>query len=502
MPRWCSAIAALRPPPASSWPASCPDETRRDDDRGACRPGRRHEHQPAWQGGGRRTTSMSDDGAIIHVPERVKAQKGFLLRVTAATALGEGLDGYDLGIISVVLPTIAHELNLSVVMLGLIGASTLIGIFFGSPTVGWLTDRFGRRKLFTIDIISFVILGLLQLFVQAGWQLLIVRLLLGIAIGAEYAIGPAMLAELSPSHGRGERLGWLQTLWYVGFLGAVVIAYALTAANVGWRVILATSAIPAVITLVLRYGLPESPRWLLSRDRVEEARRIVNKYLGGEAYWTTEQMAGESVAPGKFRELFAPGMRTRTWFASIFWFCNVAPYFAIFTFAPLVFATLHISDERISTIAANGLAALGAIIAMLVIDRAGRRPTLIVCFWVATVSLGVIGAWSGAPGIIVVLCFALFSLFAAGAGMLEGVYPAEIFPSHLRAQGTGFAAAFSRLGAASGTFLLPIGIAHWGIGPSVLVGAVLSAIGLGVTYAWAPETANISLTKSSHVKHA
>jgi len=445
---------------------------------------------------------MSDDSAIIHVPEKVKAQKGFLLRITAATALGEGLDGYDLGIISVVLPAIALELNLSVVMLGLIGASTLIGIFIGSPAVGWLTDRYGRRTLFTIDIVSFVILGLLQLFVQTGWQLLVVRLLLGVAIGAEYAIGPAMLAELSPSHGRGERLGWLQTLWYVGFLGAVVLAYGLDAAHVPWRVILATSAIPAIVTLVLRYGLPESPRWLLSRDRVEEARRIVNKYLGGEAYWTTEQLTGESVRPGKFHELFAPGMRTRTAFASIFWFCVVAPYFAIFTFAPLVFSTLHISDARISTIAANGVAALGAIAGMFLVDRVGRRPMLIVCFWVLVVTLGLIGGWSAAPGIIVVLCFALFSFFDAGAGMLCGVYPAEIFPSHLRAQGTGFAAAFSRIGAAGGTFLLPLGIAHIGLGPSVLIGAAICAVGLVVTYLWAPETTDISLTKTSSIEQS
>ena len=74
--------------------------------------------------------------------------------------------------------------------------------------------------------------------------------------------------------------------------------------------------------------------------------------LGVDAYFTTGQLAGESVRPGKFHELFAPGMRTRTAFACIFWFCVVAPYFAIFTFAPLVFSTLHISDARISTIAA------------------------------------------------------------------------------------------------------------------------------------------------------
>jgi putative MFS transporter len=276
-----------------------------------------------------------------------------------------------------------------------------------------------------------------------------------------------------------------------------VIAYSLDAANVPWRWILATSAIPAIITLVLRYGLPESPRWLLSRDRVEEARRIVNKYLGGEAYWTTEQMMGESVRPGKFHELFAPGMRTRTAFSCIFWFAAVAPYFAIFTFAPLVFSTLHLSDERVSTIAANGVAALGAFVGMFVIDRAGRRPTLIACFWVMTITIALIGGWSAAPGIIVVLCFALFSFFAAGAGMLCGVYPAELFPSQLRAQGTGLAAAFSRIGAAGGTFLLPIGITHLGIGPSVLIGAVICAIGLGVTYLWAPETTNVSLTQTS-----
>ena len=345
-----------------------------------------------------------------------------------------------------------------------------------------------------------MILGLLQLFVQTGWQLLVVRLLLGVAIGAEYAIGPAMLAELSPSHGRGERLAWLQTLWYVGFLGAVVLAYGLDAAHVPWRVILATSAIPAVVTLVLRYGLPESPRWLISRDRVEEARQIVNKYLGGEAYFTTEQLMGESVRPGKFHELFAPGMRTRTAFASIFWFCVVAPYFAIFTFAPLVFSTLHISDERISTIAANGVAAIGALISTLVIERTGRRPMLIACFWVMTITLAVIGGWSAAPGIIVVICFALFSFFDAGAGMLCGVYPAELFPSHLRASGTGVAAAFSRLGAAGGTFLLPLGIAHLGVGPSMLIGAAICAIGLFVTYIWAPETTGISLTRTSSLE--
>ena len=426
----------------------------------------------------------------------LKSNKGFLRRVTTATAFGEGLDGYDLGAISVVLPAITQEFGLSALTVGLIGASTLIGIFVGGPVVGYLTDRFGRRRLFTLDVIGFVILGLLQLVVANAWQLLVVRLLLGVAIGAEYAIGPTMLAEFSPSKGRGRRLCNLQACWYIGFLLAVVLAYVLTSAGVSWRWILATSAVPAIITMVLRYGLPESPRWLMSRDRVEEARRIVNEYLGGEAYFRTEDLAGESVKPARFRELFAPGMRSRSAFVCIFWACLVAPYFAIFTFAPLVFTALHVSDVRVGTIAANGVAALGAVAGMILIERVGRRPMLIGCFWIMAVALTVIGAWSAAPALIVVVCFAAFSFFNAAGGDLTGVYPSEVFPSELRASGIGLAAAASRIGAAAGTFLLPVGISNIGVGPSVLIGAAVVVVGLGVSYLWAPETTGLSLTKT------
>jgi len=115
---------------------------------------------------------------VFRVPEPVRSNKGFLRRVVAATALGEGLDGYDLGVISVVLPLITTELGLSSLAAGLIGASTLIGIFVGAPIVGYLTDRFGRKRLFTLDVVAFVILGLAQLVVANAWELLVIRLLL------------------------------------------------------------------------------------------------------------------------------------------------------------------------------------------------------------------------------------------------------------------------------------------------------------------------------------
>jgi MFS transporter, putative metabolite transport protein len=433
----------------------------------------------------------------FNFPEQVRGKPGFLARMTAATALGEGLDGYDLGVISVVLPQITSQYSMSSFEAGLVGASTLIGIFIGAPLVGIITDRVGRRIPFTIDIMFFIVLGLAQLIVTGIWTLFAVRLLLGVAIGAEYSIGAAMMSELSPSKGRGSRLAWLQVCWYVGYLLAVIVGYTLRSAGVSWHLILGTSAIPGIVTMILRWGMPESPRWLLSQDRVEEARRIVNEYLGGEQYFEKEDLGGEEARPGHYRELFAPNMRKRTTFACVFWFCIVAPYFAIFTFAPLVFDSLHISDQRTATIAANGIAAVGSLLGMLLIERVGRRPMLIVAFWVTAVCLFVIGGWSAAPGMVVVICFGVFSLFNAGGGNLTGVYPAELFPSELRSSGVGLAAAFSRIGAAAGTFLLPIGITHIGIGASVCIGGALCVIGAVISHLWAPETTGASLTRTA-----
>jgi putative MFS transporter len=168
--------------------------------------------------------------------EQSPTARRFLRRMTLTTAWGEGLDGYDLGVLSVVLPLLSIELGVSPIWAGLIGASSLIGIFFGAPIVGYLTDRFGRRLLFLIDIAAFVVLNILQGVVTKPWQLFVVRLLIGVAIGAEYAIGAAMLAEFAPSRGRGRRLSKLLVYWYFGYLASVVAAYALVdLAGLSWR---------------------------------------------------------------------------------------------------------------------------------------------------------------------------------------------------------------------------------------------------------------------------
>lgn len=408
--------------------------------------------------------------------------------MTLTTAWGEGLDGYDLGVLSVVLPLLIADLDAFPVWAGLIGASSLIGIFFGAPIVGYLTDRFGRRRLFLVDMAAFVVLNILQGFVNEPWQLFVVRLLLGVAIGAEYAIGAAMLAEFAPSHGRGRRLSKLLVYWYAGYLVSVVIAYALVdVAGLSWRWVLVTGALPALVVLVMRAGLPESPRWLIQHGRADEARRIVHEHLGGDEYFRSEEYGEEQTGAG-WQQLFGPDLRRRTIFICVFWACLVAPYFAIFTFAPQVFAALQLGDPRASTIAANAVAAVGAVVGMLTIERMGRRRQLIGPFWIMAGALLVVGLWADAPALVIVACFALFSFFNAMAGNLTAVYPIEIFPTAVRSSGVGVASAFSRIGAAIGTFLLPVGISTIGFGASMLIGAALCVIGAVESQIMAPET--------------
>lgn len=421
--------------------------------------------------------------------------RGFLARFTAATAFGEGLDGYDLGTISVVLPAIESAFDLSAFAQGLLAASSLAGIFFGGPIFGYLTDRFGRRAIFILDLIAFVALGVSQGVADSFAVLFALRFALGLAIGAEYAIGQTMLAEVVPTEGRGRRLSSLQAAWYGGFLLAVIVAYVLKGIGVDWRWILATGAVPGLATLIMRQGLPESPRWLASVGREKEARAIVEEHLGSE-YYEREDLDQESGERARFSRLFEADMWRSTAFSSIFFTCLVAPYFAIFTFAPQVFSSLGFHDPKISIIASNAVAFLGSVAGMLVIERSGRRPLLLASFWVMVVTTVVIGVFGSAPVAILLACFVGFAFFNAISGDLTGVYPAEIFPSELRGQGVGFSAAMSRIGAAGGTFLLPLGIAHLGIGTSLLIAAGVCAVGLVVTYMWAPETTDLTLTEA------
>lgn len=372
-------------------------------------------------------------------------------------------DGYILSSIGLSLITLTPAFHLDAVTTGLIGAATLFGILVGAPLFGHLTDRHGRRILMIADLCTFVVVAIAQIFATNAAELIALRFVLGLAIGADYPIATAIVAEFMPAKRRGAALSAVEAVWFFGAAVAYVAGYALLKTGpASWKWILASPAIFAALGLFLRTTAPESPMWLAARD-AGELQRV------------------------SFATLFHAPFRGRLAFVSAMWLLQVVPLFAIYTYAPTVLAVLRIGDRSspLGSIAITAAFALGAVVAMPLIEGWGRRPICILGFGVAVVAFGVLPY---AGGNVVVVAFLAYAVGMGAATVLELVYPAELFPTALRASATGFAAAISRIGAFVGTFLLPLGLARFGATTIILGACALSFAGLAISLPWAPET--------------
>jgi putative MFS transporter len=429
-------------------------------------------------------------------------KRRFLARLIAVLLGGMFLDGYILGIIGPVTETMADDLSLSSLWVGLIAAGPLLGIFIGSPIGGWATDKFGRKPMFILDMGLFVVASALQFvagasqfFVDSAVQLFFIRLLMGIAIGGEYSIGFPLMAEFAPARLRGRLLALTVVAWYVGFMVAFLVGHMLTSIDMSWRVILGSSTFIALVLFIARIGLPESPRWLWNQGRRREALDIAHRYMESSADMT--DVEHEDTQKGSFGMLFSRQYWRTTLFAAGFWFCAVAPYFAIATFADSVLKQYGLSGGFAGGIGLSALSVAGVTVTVLLIDRVGRRVLTVPPQWLCTVLLALIGLWVTAPPTVVLAMFLTFSFFTAMYGTLTSVYPGEVFPTEIRGLGTGFSAAVSRIGAALGTFLLPWSMANLGASVSMLIAAGVAFVGAALSQWLAPETKGMSLTEAA-----
>lgn len=424
------------------------------------------------------------------------AMNRFHVRVAAYTTGGYFCDGYILGSIGLVIPMISGPMGLGPLWQGLIGASALVGITLGALIFGPITDRVGRQKILVFDLMVFVVASLAQAFVQEPVLLLVLRLILGLAMGADYAIGPALLAEFVPARRRGSLLSSLNMVWTIGFVASYGVGLWIQAAggDDAWRWMLASGAVPAFVTLLMRLGTPESPRWLVSQGRVEEARKIVKTHIGPEYDVDTTE---PTTAPARYRELFSARYRKRVIFAGVFWLCQVFPYFGIGTFLPSVLDGLGMHDDLAGEIWYNAILAVGAIGGFLVMDLLPRRRFTIWSFAIVAVALLMLAVRPHGPIGYVLPTLLVLALVISAAADLESVYPAEVFPTEVRASGVGLAAAISRVGAALSTFVMPTILGGAGIGVTMFVLLVVVLAGLVVSVLYAPETRRVRLTEAA-----
>ncbi len=423
----------------------------------------------------------------------------FLKKLTVFCAGGPFLDGYILVIIAAALVQMEPIFNLDAHWNGLIGAASLAGLFVGGIFVGYLTDLIGRKTMYTYDLLAFVILSLLMLVAQTPLQIVILRFLMGIAIGADYPIATALLTEYAPKRHRAFMLGILMAMFFLGSMTATVVGYFFIDVEGSWRWMLFSPAVLATILIIGRIGTPESPRWLLSKGRTEEALVNVKKVYGDSADLPD---LDQDIVETKVSKLLEPGYLKRLIYVCGFWMCQIVPLFGIYTFGPAIlsmFGLAHGKQAMLGEVLISFVFLVGVLAMIKGSDRFGRRPLMIWSFVLMTIGMAILAAFPYASPWVIALGFTIYAFFSGGPNIMEWIAPNELFPTEIRATAVGIGTGVSRVGACIGTYFLPSWLANLGLGPTMWILTGVTFFGLLICIAFAPETKGMTLAEASQI---
>ena len=403
--------------------------------------------------------------------------------------LGQIACGYALGIAGTAVTAAIEPLKLNSFWVGLLGAGTLIGLM-GSIVIGNIADKAGRKLLFYVDMILFTGISLLQFVVTEPGLLLVLRIGLGITIAIDYTVGSALLTEWFPRKQSARFQSLLIIFWTIGFVASYFVGISINGSGDStWKYIFISSAIPGLVTAVVRLivRVPESPSWLAAVGRKEEADCLVKQYLSKE-YIVTNVVKAEEVEKVSWTELFNKKNRRNTMVGGLFYACQVFPYFGVSIFIPILVENMNMTNPNASGAIYNIFVGIGAVAGVILFDRISRRAFLISTFYISAIAALGIVLGQHAPMAFTMVCFSVFAIGMSISVVAENPYPPELFDTRLRASGVGAVIAMSRIGAALGTFLLPIIVDKAGVYVTLIVCMAILLVGGIVCQFYAPET--------------
>ncbi|HZU57845.1 MAG TPA: sugar porter family MFS transporter [Actinocrinis sp.] len=444
-----------------------------------------------------------------------RAPTGFYWRLTLLATLGGFLFGYDTSNIGSALNFVPYDLR--GLAQGYLVSGASLGAAAGAILAGPAADRFGRKTLLVVDAGIYALGAILSAVTVDAGMLLAARTLIGLAIGADSAIATAYIAEYAPKNRRGSLTMLQQWMITVGILSAYIIALIIysawpgSAASVGWRLVLGLGAVPALVGLVLRTQMPESPRWLLRHGRYDEVRKAVRALGAGDvgeqeirrAASVIEQIEGGDRE--KRRRAWTPGVRRALAVVCVFFVfqqitgINVPLYYGPHLLGP-IFSGAH-ADLVHTTVAGVEVTAIMTAVNVAAtylgfrwIDRFGRKALaiggytgMIVFALVSALGLGLLSGTTQLVVIMVGLDFFIAS-FAIGVGGVGWTLQGEVFPTAVRGQAAAFAAMIDWLANFALIEVFPVWQNAISLGGVMVCFAALCALAIVFVWKFLPET--------------
>lgn len=373
---------------------------------------------------------------------------GFVIVVSAIAAIGGLLFGYDTGVISGAILFIKQQFSLDSSMQEFTVSAVLIGSVPGAALGGILGDRFGRRNMIMLAAIIFGVGALVTAFTPNLDILIFGRIIVGVGIGIASFISPMYISEVAPKSIRGTLVFLNQLALTIGILLAYLVDYLFIKVPDGWRWMLGLAIVPALALGIGMLKMPNSPRWLVMKNRGRQARTNLVKIRGTQNVDAELQDIHQSLAKGgssSWSDLLKPGLRLPLVIGiGLAIFQQATGINTVIYYAPTILKFSGIDSNAISILGTTGIGVINVIFTIIgawLVDRAGRRPLLLASLSGMAIALGLLAIAFQLPqlasslGIAVVLILMLYvASFAIGLGPVFWLLISEIYPLNVRSK--------------------------------------------------------------------
>jgi SP family arabinose:H+ symporter-like MFS transporter len=425
--------------------------------------------------------------------------------VSLVAATGGFLFGYDTAVINGAIQFLSSHFGLDSAQEGFAGASAILGCIPGALLAGVISDRTGRRVALLLCALLFLVSGIASALPTTFTAFIAARFLGGLGIGMASMVCPVYIGECAPAAIRGRlgtlfQLGIVVGIFFTLFLNSYVQGFGDHAWNesLGWRWMLGSEAIPAALFLCMLPKAPESPRWLLQKGREVEARKILAHWLAAPAIENeiTAVHAVASAERGRYRDLFCRRLRRPLVIATgLALISQLSGINAIMYYSTRIFRTagIGVTDAFAATAAVGLVNLVFTLVAVALMDRAGRRRLLLIGLAAQVLSLAIV-AWlmaSHTHNLLLMAAVMVFiASFAIALGPISWLLGSEIFPAAVRGRGMSVMAFTVWVGCYVVAQTFPMLNDSPAIGPATTLSiyAVVSLIGLIFTYLLVPET--------------